>query len=58
MEEDWDLNSQHRVKIELSLEEVSSYQYAPQAESAPNQGTPPADPAYSKDYPDGKLPYA
>jgi len=58
VEEEWDLNSKHRVEMELSLEEVADIAKNPQAESAPNQSTPPAMPAYSKDYPDGALPYA
>jgi hypothetical protein len=44
--------------MELSLEEVADLAKNPQAESAPNQSTPPAMPVYSKDYPDGVLPYA
>lgn len=58
MEEEWDLNSKHRVEMELSLEEAADLVKNPQAESAPNLDTPPAKPAYSKDYPDGVLPYA
>ena len=58
MEEDWDLNSKHRVKMELSLEGVADFANNPQAESAVHVGTASACPAYSKEYPDGKLPYA
>lgn len=59
MEDDeWNLNSPERVKKEKSLQNSVGDTFHPQAESTPNYGVAPAEPAYSSELPDGKLPYA
>ncbi len=59
MEDDeWNLNSPARVKLEMSLQTLAGGVFHPQAESIPNYGVAPAEVAYSSELPDGKLPYA
>lgn len=59
MEDDeWNLNSPERVKLEMSLQTLADVMFHPQAESTPNYGVTPAEVAYSSELPDGKLPYA